>query len=656
MELVLHLMAKKKRRKVVRGFGFSAEALFANLVKVERHMARQEWSAAHQKLKELNQRYPKRPEILTALVNLYFELEDTKRYQEVAEELLEVDPDNPDAMYGLAGAYIGNHHILLGIDTFRRFLDRYPEHDHAEQGRQTLTKLESQLPSILAETGLEGEDAWELALLHETALNRLEQGRTQEACQLEQQLLERRPNFPAALNNMSLAQWSEGQRDEAIATATKAIEAHPQNVHALSNLTRFFCLNGQLEQAQQWSERLKAVDTNTTDAWLKKAEALSYLGDDAGIVAILAEVRQSGHGDTAPPLLLHLAAAATMRLGEEKEARQLWKEALKRSPSFELARANLDDLQQPESQRHAPWAFNFSNWIDKSLVDDLLLFVQADQKKKASDTTQQTVQRYLQQHPELLHLIPQLLERGDPRGREFALRVALMGKTPETLAALKDFALSQWGPDTMRQEAAQVAREADLIPPGEVRMWLRGQWRDILLMGMEIHDEPTAEHSLEVDELASEAVMALREDEADEAESLLKEALELEPDSPDLLYNLAAAYELQERIDEARELTKQIYQRYPDYGFARLSLARLHISDKEYDEAEAILNPMLQWRRFNFQVFARFCQTQIELCLAKKNPDSARSWLGMWEQVNPEDPLLDYWQQRLKEPGGWLLR
>lgn len=83
--------------------------------------------------------------------------------------------------------------------------------------------------------------------------------------------------------------------------------------------------------------------------------------------------------------------------------------------------------------------------------------------------------RFLRKHPEIIAVVPMLLERGDERGREFALLLARTANTPELLEALKDFALSQHGPDQLRMEAAQVASQAGLLPPGPMRQWLGGE-------------------------------------------------------------------------------------------------------------------------------------------------------------------------------------
>jgi len=411
-------------------------------------------------------------------------------------------------------------------------------------------------------------------------------------------------------------------------------------------------MSGRVDEAEHWAERLKAVESDATDVWLKRAEALTYVGDDQGVLDVFSAAERAGyHG---PPLshsiLYHLAAVAAMRLGREDQARRYWKQALKLSPGLELARDNLSDLRKPVGERHAPWPFNFPDWVTQKAIDDLGRHLEPAFQRGEEEAVTRAARRYLRQHPEIVSLAPLLLDRGDPMGREFALHVARSAGTPEMQAALRDFALSQRGPDEMRHEAARVASEAGLLPPGPARLWMQGEWREILLMAFELHDEPDPEHKPQVEQWLAEATLALQRREADEAERLLKQALEIEPDVPALLNNLAAAYELQGRSREAVAIVRQLHQRHPDYVFARTSMAQLCVRRGEIDKAEALLKPLLTRQRFHFSEFAAFCVAQIHLFLAQDNLDAARSWLDMWATADPDHHAIAEWRRRLAKP------
>jgi len=648
-------MSKKKRRrrrKTVKlaSHGRPPSRLLSGLDEADAAMRHKRWDQAREILEDLNRRHPNRIEVLSALVDVYYELQDTERYQVVCEQLLRLTPDDPDVTLMLAGAYLTNMRPALALRTFRRFLDRWPDHDQADEVRKAVADIEAGMDGLLTALELPGEDGLELAVSHEEVQLLLEQGKYPQARKVAERLLRRRPDFAPALNNISLTYLAEGRLDQAISTAQRVLAFAPDNVHALSNLTRYLCMSGRVDEAERLAERLRVAKSEAIDVELKKAEALSYVGDDEGVLAAFNEAERAGHLEPpfASPVLYHLAAVAAMRLGQEDQARRYWKQALKLSPGLELARDNLADLRKPVGERHAPWPFSLSNWVTQKAIDDLGRYLEPAFQRGGEEAVTRAARRYLRQHPEIVGLVSLLLDRGDPMGREFAMHLARAAETPEMQAALRDFALGQRGPDRMRHEAARTASEAGLLPSsGPVRLWMQGEWREILLLGFELHAEPDPGRDPQVEQWLTEATLALQRRDADEAERLLKQALEIEPDAPALLNNLAAAYEMQGRLPEAEVIVRQLYQRYPDYVFARTSMAQLCMSRGEIDEAEALLKPLLTRQRFHFSEFAAFCMAQIQLFLARGNPEAARSWLDVWATVDPDHHAIAGWRRRL---------
>jgi tetratricopeptide (TPR) repeat protein len=643
-------MSKKKRRPDLQLKGFGSQPVLVNVSKAEAMMRRGQWRQARDVLESLDEQYPDRAEVLSALATLYNMTQDLPHYQLACSRLSQVKPDEPDMTLMLAGAYVENSRPILAIQTFERFIERWPHHHRAGDVRKALVDLEEIKNNIIAEVGLSEAESLNIAALHETAQSCLEQGQFAQGRQALEELLRIRPDSIPDLNNLSLIYFFESDLEHAIATAQHVLDLDANNIHALANLTRFRCIKGQIEEAQQLAERLKAVESEYQDSWIKKAEALSFLADDQGVLDALKGAEQSGTLDASEinPLLYHLAGVAAMRLGQDKQARQYWQQALKINPGFELARENLDDSQQLIGQRHAPWAFHLSNWITPQAFRDLTPLSDPERLEDES-LARESAQSYLQQHPEVAAIIPLLLDRGDVKARQLALGLATMADTPEMQVALRDFALSQRGPDRMRSQAAQVASKAELLPPGQVRMWLQGEWREIMLLGFEIHDELVHAHNPQVEKLGREAVIAAKQGNTEKSQRILKQALKIEPNAPDLLYNLAGTYESQGRLDEAFEIIRRLHQQHPDYVFARIGLAHHHIQKGELDEAEALLQPLMSRKRFHYSEFNAFCGLQIDLYLTRKNADAARSWLNMWEMTNPDTPALEYWRRQVEE-------
>jgi tetratricopeptide (TPR) repeat protein len=650
---------KKKHRERPRAVRAAPQQLVEGFEEARSLIRRRRWAEAREILESLNDRYPKQEPVLAALIDLSYDMGDVRSYQLACARLLRLRPNDPDLTLMLAGSYLANAWPFLSLRTFREFLERWPDHSRAADARGTVADIEARVPALTAHLGLTGDDAPQLAAWHEDVLALLDQAEFGQAQQVAGRLLERRPDFLPALNNLAEAHFRQGQADEAMATARRVLERDRENVHALSNLTRYLFLSGRPDEARAQAERLKAVQSPAPDGSVKKVEALSYLGDDRGVLDALSEAEHAGKREgPSDGYLYHLAAVAALRQGDENEARRCWKTAIEWMPGLEAARANLADLDRPTGERHAPWPFRFAQWLPPDAIQDLLQRIRPGVKGGA---LARQAREYLQARPEVAALVPVLLDRGDPAGREFALRLARTAETPELLAAVRDFALGRRGPDATRLEAAQVASQAGLLPSGPVHLWMDGEWREVLLMGWQLHGEPRDKHSARVAQRAGQAMEALHAADPERAERLLKKALEDEPDASDLLNNLAMAYQMQGRLEEALDLTRRIYERDPDYLFARVTLARLAMRDREPDKAKALLDPMLARKRLHFSEFAALCAAEIDLFLTEGNRDAARSWFEMWEQTDPDNPALGEFRRRFRGGGvgqrlkSWIL-
>ncbi|MGH9942481.1 MAG: tetratricopeptide repeat protein [Pyrinomonadaceae bacterium] len=637
-------MSKKKRPRH-KPFKLLPDLLLGGLAEAETLMERKRWAEARDVLEELDRLYPERLEVLTELTHVNLELGDTRGHLWACERLSRIVPPDPDITLTLAGSSLLNGYPARALLAFRRFVELWPRHEQAAETRQRMVSLSALLDDMLKDFGEHGEDGLEIAALHEEARLCLEHGKWKQGRRAAETILSRRPNFIPALNNLSQMAFLEGEWEEAVQLAERVLALDPANFHALGNAARYLYLSDRTDEATQRAAQFKELKTDSPDSWTKKLETLASLGDDEGVLEVFREAERTGAADEA--ILHHWAAVALMRSGREDEARKRWRTALKLDPGLELAQENVDDLRQPAGQRHAPWPLAFNNWLSRGAVEDLYKMVEPAARRHDEKGLKRGAQRFVEKHPEVIRLVPVLLDRGDPAAREFALRVTMMTEHPEMLAALRDFALSQRGPDAMRLQAANVAADAGLLPAGEVRLWITGKWQELMLMGFEIHYEPVMKLRPKAARLVTDALMELREGGGEEAESLLKRALEIEPDSPAILNNLAAAYELQGRKDEAMALEREIHERFPDYLFTRVGLARKHIADGQLDEAAALLNPLLARRRIHIAEYSALCQVQIELLHAQKNTEGARSWLEMWAGADPEHPGIAQWRLRL---------
>ncbi len=646
---------KKKKQQPQRAVSQSIPPRhLAKLAEVDSLMQRKRWAEAREALNELDQRFPHNPAILIDLVNVCYELKDMEGYQYAGERLLKIDPNNADAALIVAGAYMANLRPAMALRAFRNFLQRFPDHPRAGEASQAAAELESMIDEILSNLGLSGETGLQLAAMHEEMQSDLSQGKYAQVYRIGAELLRHYPNFVPALNNISLAHFAEGEIDRAIDFAQRALGIEPDNIHALSNLIHYLCVIGRGAEARQYAERLMTSQAKAMEPWLKKIEAFSFLGDDAAVLDIFTQAEQADalQQPGANPYIYHLVAAAELRLGYERAARQHWRQALEASPALIVAKENLDDLRRPISARHGPWAFELNQWLSQKPLLDLQRLLKPIAGTAGEKSVAQATRRFLQLHPEMVSLLLVLLERGDPDGTKFVVRLVNMARTPELLTALKDFALSQRGSDSLRLEAAQIVSEAGLLPSGPVKLWTKGEQHEVLLLNFEIYSEPASrQHSAAVEKLLIKAIRAIQErDDADLSVTMLKQALELEPDAPDILNNLAAAYSFQGRDQEAETIARQIYASHPDYFFARVNMARFHIRDNDLNRAGEMLTPLMSGQRLHISEFVALAAVQIDLCLAHDQKEGARSWFDMLESIDPEHPVTVTYRRKLFKP------
>src|SRR4051794_10953754 len=112
-------MAKRKRR-LERKAPSTAPRRLPELVEASALLQQKRWAEARDILEALVQRFPRRVDLLSELVNVNYELHDTRAYQRACERLIELTPDDPDLNLGLAGAYLTNVRAFLALRAFRR--------------------------------------------------------------------------------------------------------------------------------------------------------------------------------------------------------------------------------------------------------------------------------------------------------------------------------------------------------------------------------------------------------------------------------------------------------------------------------------------------------------------------------------------------------
>ena len=124
-------------------------------------------------------------------------------YQQAAERLSVLRPNDPEIALAVAGARLLNTRLALALQSFQRFLARWPDHERAAEVQTQVAQLAPLLRDMLDEVGATGEQGIELAVQHEQVQSLLAQNEWQQAIRAGEQAIARKPDFIPVLNNLS---------------------------------------------------------------------------------------------------------------------------------------------------------------------------------------------------------------------------------------------------------------------------------------------------------------------------------------------------------------------------------------------------------------------------------------------------------------------
>ncbi len=602
------------------------------------------WEDAMDVLGEFLERHPDNIAALELMLLVSGELQDPVAIWVAAWKLVRLSPKDENAYYALAASSMANALPFAALSAVEHYLTQWPGGEYASEVAEMKATIEPICAQIQADDpAAVGKSAADLALLDESNML-VSSGFYEEGREVCQRAITRLPDIPAPFNNLGLSYAIEGNLREALRTARQAVERFPENVHARCNLVQFLARTGNRTEADAAAAPLRERTDYRFDDLVKLIETFSYLGDDPTVVKLY-ESLKADQAVPIPPWTTHLAAVGYARTGDEKQARKLWKAALREDKTLQIAQENLDDLQKRPGERSGAWPFHIGYWVPQQWVKQLLDAVNVTNEA----ALQRRFERLLREIPELPAIAPMLLERGDPAGRQFALHLAAQTPVP----GLREFVLSRHGTDDDRMQASQYATEYGLLPRGKpLPMYRAGKPEELLLMNYEIHDEPEQTTMPKAARrLLEQSVLAFREAKPEEARRLAQEGLTLAPNEPSLLNNVAAALGALGHKDEMAAMMRQLAEQHPDYLFARCGMARLSIEAGKLDEAQAWLDPLLERARFHHSEFDAVCIAQIELLEARGLLEGALSWLNMWEQTDPDTPHILMYRLRLMSKG-----
>ncbi|MGB0388563.1 MAG: tetratricopeptide repeat protein [Ardenticatenaceae bacterium] len=609
-------------------------------------------------LLKVKRKYPRHPRVLSALADVNIAMKNWQAVAIYSEQLYPMERGDGRAttLNNLMNAYMKLMLPSLAWKTACMLVADHPDFHLIERAENMAQELKpalfetfGQLDLLSERFGADQDAMLAFMVEHDQMRFLAESNQNQEAILHCQRLLAKVPGFIPALNNMSLAYFNEGNLEKAIEVTQEVLVQEADNYHALANLTRYSFLMGQTDVAWSYATELKGVEDDSSQRWLKQAEALSYLGDDEGVIDAYFEAEPDDL--LTSPLFLHLAAAAHYRLEEESKAWQLWQQALRINPSFDMAITSLAERRKEAHERDVGWYWPLNYWLAGDFRRSFLKLSQSEGEREGA--VKKAIQKTLKQYPQLPVLLPHILDRGDPLAKKTMLLLIEAMKTADLAQALVPFGSSRFGTDAQRMKALQILAEhhPDLLPPDrKVSVWINGKQQEIMLLGFQIYSEPEEtildDETYEVFRDAHHYLSKKRD--LKRAERLFKKVIKAFPHFPSAYNQLSLVYELQGRYQEARKLVKETHRRFPDYAFASIALARYALQEKRVEEAREYLNPVLDQKELHVSELRALAQAEIEYALATEHKEGARIWLNMWEQVEEDHPDIPNWKARIE--------
>lgn len=376
------------------------------------------------------------------------------------------------------------------------------------------------------------------------------------------------------------AAFMQGRHQQALRASQRLWGQRPDSFLAAFRTFQLLTLIGQTREARAMVERLRNW-SGSPDPEVQ-AEFLMWVAGDEEMVAFWKSLRSK---KALTPLLRHYGAVSLSRGGQWAEARKQWQQALKEDPSLRVARENLEKAG-PE---HPAWPYTLWQWLPMTQMAQLMSHQDSP----------------LDRLPELLWRLPFLWDRGGPMGRSMALKTAV--DDPEHRCGL------------LLARFAQNRQGWDLLWGAE-------------LPAFEVHGEPLLQADPTRHALIEEARRHRQRGHWEPAEAIYLSLLESAPTDPITLNNLATC--LEQRGDEAgsQRILQENFAANPDYLFARLAVAHLKIRAQQLQEAQQLLAPVLERRRFHLSEFKALCDVMLKLALFGKDHEGCELWMQAWEE------------------------
>ena len=312
--------------------------------KALKELQRENYPKAHKYLQRATELSPEDPLIMMQFGIVLMETQEFEQAMEVLRKAYTLDPEETDILFFLSEVHA---HMGMFLDA-RKYAKRYVEADvqgkYAEEALEIIDFAEQEDWQLLDDEG-EAQDS-EYFYQQERARRMMEQGDFGQAIELLEKLVEEKPDFWGAHNNLALAYFYIGESEMAKALLHDVLKRNTGNLHALCNLAVFhyYEKNDELEDIL---ELLKKIQPYVFEHRYKLGATFALVGKYKEAYRWLKSLQKRGF-DGDPAFYFWLSHAA-YHSGHEEAAKQAWKQLTKMDPDKDGYEPWLENASMPHT-------------------------------------------------------------------------------------------------------------------------------------------------------------------------------------------------------------------------------------------------------------------------------------------------------------------
>lgn len=292
-------------------------------------LEREQNEKAYKYLKRASELSPNDAHILMQLGIMEMELHQFDIALELMQSAYSLEPNEPEIVFFLAEVS-GSVGLMHDAKKYaEKYLEMEPYGIYAEEANDILdfVSLDFELPLESDEYGSQE------MFMQEKARRLMEKGNFTQAIEMLEQLVEERPHFWSAFNNLALAYFYIGETEQAKALLHHVLRENKGNLHAICNLAVIAYYEKNESELQALLDVLTKIQPYVWEHRYKLGATLALIGQYDVSYKWLRSMQKKGYeGDAGFHFWLAHSAYFS---GHEKVAKAAWKKLLELDPTKE---------------------------------------------------------------------------------------------------------------------------------------------------------------------------------------------------------------------------------------------------------------------------------------------------------------------------------